>query len=447
MKIFPSVIVLVVLTYFALMCSKGPGDEHDHEEHTHPSSAAQEHEHPDESDTRDEQQTHDHEDDELAEDEAYTNETLESADEQGDEHDHEDEGFITVEGEWEKLVGLETTVARIDTIERLVSVPGQIVPDQNAVAIVSPFIEGSINCAFVNLGDRVNIGDELVCLTSPQIGILRAEYDKAKAELEISRQNFERRQKLFKENIISERAFQEVELSKNIAEVNYNYAMKKLLAIGITEDELDHPPTGHSNAIGSTIHIHAPIAGIITSRDASVGQKVDPSTRLYEIINLETVWCEADIFEKDLTRVKIGQKVQINVSAYPDQYFIGKIFYIASTLNPDTKTIKILIEIDNRSQKLKPGMFADTHLVVGQKQDALVIPRIAVLEDEQLHVVFVKEPGGYHRHVVQTGIVSDPFIEILDGLAPGDIVVTKGNYQLRSKQRMGGVDPHAGHVH
>jgi hypothetical protein len=70
-----------------------------------------------------------------------------------------------------------------------------------------------------------------------------------------------------------------------------------------------------------------------------------------------------------------------------------------------------------------------------------------VLEDEQLHVVFVKEPGGYHRHVVQTGIVSDPFIEILDGLAPGDIVVTKGNYQLRSKQRMGEVDPHAGHVH
>ena len=447
MKILRSFIVLLVLPYFVLMCSKGPGDEHDHDEHAHPSPAAQEHEHPDESDTQDQQQTREHEDDEHAEDQALTHGTLESADEQEDEHDLEAEGFITVEGEWEKLVGLETTVANINAIERLVTVPGQIVPDQNAVAIVSPFIEGSVNCAFVNLGDRVNIGDELACLTSPQIGILRAEYDKAKAELEISLQNFERRQKLFKENIISERALQEAELSKNIAEVNYNYAMKKLLAIGITEDELDHPPTGHSNAIGSTIHIHAPISGIITSRNVSVGQKVDPSTRLYEIINLETVWCEADIFEKDLTQVKIGQKVRINVSAYANQYFIGKIFYIASTLNPDTKTIKILIEIDNRSKKLKPGMFADTHLIVGQKQDALVIPRDAVLEDEQLQVVFVKESGGYHRHVVQTGIVSDPFIEILEGLAPGDIVVTKGNYQLRSKQRMGGVDPHAGHVH
>jgi cobalt-zinc-cadmium efflux system membrane fusion protein len=445
MKIFPSFIVLVSLTYFALMCSKGPGDEHDHDDQAHPSSATQEHEHSSDNRTHDKQQPIEH-----VEDAAHTLEGHEHTEPEHNhdhEHDHAAEGFITVEGDWEKLVGLETTVARIDAIERLVTVPGQIVPNQNAVAIVSPFIEGSVNCAFVNLGDRVEIGDELVCLTSPQIGISRAEYDKAKAELEIRRQNFERRQKLFKENIISERAFQEAELSKNIAEVNYNYAMKKLLAIGITEDELDHPPTGHSNAIGSTIHIHAPISGVITSRDASVGQKVDPSTRLYEIINLETVWCEADIFEKDLTRVKIGQKVRINVSAYPDQYFIGKIFYIASTLNPDTKTIKILIEIDNRSKKLKPGMFANTNLVVGQKQDALVIPRNAVLEDEQLHVVFVKEPGGYHRHVVQTGIVSDPFIEILDGLAPGDIIVTKGNYQLRSKQRMGGVDPHAGHVH
>jgi cobalt-zinc-cadmium efflux system membrane fusion protein len=434
------------------MCTHQHDEEHgqaDHDQehagHTHDEEGENEHEghmHEEEHD----EAGHTHEDHEYHEQEHQEREEHEHETD-AHEHEHDDEGLITVEGEWETLVGLETASVKRMPIERLISVPGQIIPDPNQMAIISPFIEASVNCVFVNLGDRVTAGDELVCLTSPEIGILRAEYDKAKAELQIKQQNFERRKKLFEENIISERAYQEAELDKKVAEVNFNYARKKLLAIGITEDEIDNPPTGHSDAVGSTIHIHAPIAGVITSRDASPGQKVDPSTRILEIMNLETVWCEADIFEKDLTKIKIGQKVRVNVTAYPDVFFIGKIFYIGSTLNPDTKTIKVLIEIDNKTKKLKPGMYANTHIVVGQKENALIIPREAVLDDEHLNIVFVKETGGYHRHVVETGIVADPFIEVLSGLVAGDIVVTKGSYQLKSKLKMSGVDPHAGHVH
>ena len=453
MKILRLFVVLSALVYFSFMCSHQHDDEyshagqdHDQTEHVHDQTehvhAQEEHEHEEhtlQKELNEAEHTHDEEDAHVDEEHVHEEE----------EHDHEitDEGLITVEGEWETLVGLETAMTKRMPIERLITVPGQIIPDPNQMAIISPFIEASVNCVFVNLGDRVTTGDELVCLTSPEIGILRADYDKAKAELQIKQQNFERRKKLFEENIISERAYQETELDKNVAEVNFNYAKKKLLAIGITEEEIDNPPTGHSDAVGSTIHIHAPITGVITSRDASPGQKVDPSIRILEIMNLETVWCEADIFEKDLTKIKIGQKVRVNVTAYPDVFFIGKIFYIGSTLNPDTKTIKVLIEIDNKTKKLKPGMYANTHIVVGQKENALIIPREAVLDDEHLNIVFVKETGGYHRHVVETGIIADPFVEVLSGLVAGDIVVTKGSYQLKSKLKMSGVDPHAGHVH
>ncbi|OQX95507.1 hypothetical protein B6I21_05010, partial [candidate division KSB1 bacterium 4572_119] len=110
-------------------------------------------------------------------------------------------------------------------------------------------------------------------------------------------------------------------------------------------------------------------------------------------------------------------------------------------------TIKILVEINNKNEKLKPGMFANTHIVIGEKEKALVIPKEAILEDENLKIVFVKEALGFHRHIVKTGIISDEFIEIVSGLSEGDVVVTKGNYQLKSKLKMSTIDPHAGHVH
>ena len=435
------------MSYLSLMCTGKT--EHNKTQTDHVHSKEQEHNH--ESDTHTHQdEEHDHESE--ADKSGDQEKSHEVADHDHDpeenlDHSHDTADLIPIEGEWEKLIGLQTAPVKTMPIELVISVPGQIIPNQNQVAVVSPFIESSINCVFVNVGDRVKKGEILACLSSPEIGIQRAEYDKAKAELEIENQNLERKQRLYSENIISDKAFQEAELKKKVAEVNYNYALKKLLALGIRENEIDDPPSDHSEAVGSTIHLYSPISGILTYRNASIGQKVGQATKLFEIINLKTVWLEADIFEKDLTKIKIGQKVKVRVSAYPDKIFIGKIFFIGSTLNQQTKTINIMVEIQNNSEKLKPGMFANTNIVIGEKANALVVPKDAILEDENLKVVFLKEQEGYHRHVISPGIESDEFVEVLAGLKPGDIVVTKGNYQLKSKLKMTGVDPHAGHVH
>ncbi len=479
MKLLRMVIILVCLSYFSMTCNKQDHDEADHqhsaqEANDHDQEAADhDHEAPDSDHDHEHAEDTDHDTDEIHEhaedehqaqheagiehsheaetDEEHTHAADEphehAIDDESTTHQHTADDLITVEGNWETLVGLETAVVHRMSVERMITVPGKIVPNQNQVADVSALIEGSINCVLADLGDRIGVDDELVCITSPEIGMLRAEYDKTKAELEIRRQNFQRKQNLYKESIISERAYQEAELALHIADVNYNYAMKKLLAVGITVNELDHPPEGHSIAVGSTMHIHAPIAGVITSRNARTGQKVGSNTVMFEIMDLSTVWCEADIFEKDLKNVKMGQRIRLQVSAYPDQSFNGRIFYISSTLNDITKTMKILIEIDNRNEMLKPGMFADTHIVMGKKENILAVPREAILMDEHIPIVFLKEPGGYHRHIVETGIVSDIYTEIVSGISDGAIVVTKGNYQLKSKIKMSGVDPHAGHVH
>lgn len=458
MKILTVVMLTIIYLIFSCSGKNETGQNHEHEHqagisHNHEISQEDDntvHEHEGEDHSH-EQNNHEHDETALLTlaDDSSLLESQPHTHEDGTVHDHEQNSadVFASDDAWAKLIGLETTIAKQKPIEVVISVPGQIVPNQNQQAIISPFIESSVNRVFKNVGSRVKKGDLLACLTSPDIGILRAEYDKAKAELEIQKQAFQRKEKLFNENIISSKAFQEAELAQKVAEINYNYALKKLLALGIKKDEVDNPPSDHSEAVGSTIHLYAPISGLITHRDASIGQKVNTSSKMFEIINLNNIWLEADVFEKDLTKIKLRQKVKIAVTAYAGEFFTGKIFYIGNTLNTATKTIKILVEINNKNEKLKPGMFANTHIVIGEKEKALVIPKEAILEDENLKIVFVKEAQGFHRHIVKTGIISDEFIEIVSGLSEGDVVVTKGNYQLKSKLKMSTIDPHAGHVH
>jgi len=360
---------------------------------------------------------------------------------------HDESGAIAVDAAWEAMIGLQTTAAIIQDMERVITLPGKIMAHPDKKAMASPLIGGSINFLFVQVGDRVAAGDELACLSSPEIGNLRAEYDKAKANHALAEQNYHRKQALFNEKVISKRAFEEVENGMKVAEVARTYAQKRLMAVGVLAHELDNPPAVHSGAKGSTIHVHAPIDGVVTTRNAFKGQQVNPSMPLFEIVDASEVWCEVDLFEKDLKTVQKGQPVHVRVSAYPDQSFDGSIFHVGNTLNAQTKTIKLLASLPNPKLLLKPGMYAVSEIVIGSKPRVLSVPRSAILEDEQLQVVFVREGNAYHRHVVKTGIVSGAWVEILEGLTPGAIVVTQGNYQLRSKARMGNVDPHAGHVH
>ena len=304
-----------------------------------------------------------------------------------------------------------------------------------------------MNCVFAKEGDTVKKGTVLACLTSPELGNRRAEYDKTKAELEIERQQFTRKKDLYAENILSKKGFEDAQLKIKVAEVNYNFARSRLLALGITEADVDQPPTAHTDAVGSTMHITSPIDGIITHRQASIGQKVNAGNELFEILDLDVVWLEADLFEKDLSKIELQQKVKLALPGGQEGNYQGRIFHIGNTVDARKRTVKMLAAIDNATHELRPGMFTTALIVLQQKQNALVVPKSSVLDDSGVKYVFVKESLGYHRHNVETGVVDGDSVEILHGLESGAQVVTQGGYQLKSKARMGTVDPHAGHVH
>jgi cobalt-zinc-cadmium efflux system membrane fusion protein len=150
-------------------------------------------------------------------------------------------------------------------------------------------------------------------------------------------------------------------------------------------------------------------------------------------MNRNYLWIDAEIYEKDLSKVQKGQAVEIKVPAYPKEIFAGNIHYIGDVVNPDTRTIKVRTKVMNKNSRLKPGMFADISIMTGSKNRAIVVKKEAVLDDGDKNIVFVEEGGFYTLRYVVVGIRYNGDFEILQGLKPGEVVVSEGNYQLMSK--------------
>jgi RND family efflux transporter MFP subunit len=145
------------------------------------------------------------------------------------------------------------------------------------------------------------------------------------------------------------------------------------------------------------------------------------------------LWIDAEVYEKDIAKIRIGQDVEVIVPAYPGEAFNGKISFISDVLHQETRTLTVRTEVENKEYRLKPGMFADIRIFLNHQSEALVLPEEALLDDKEDKIVFIQREGKYYPQVVVVGAREGAFIEILSGLQEGDMVVTKGNFQLKSK--------------
>ncbi|MFC1562876.1 efflux RND transporter periplasmic adaptor subunit, partial [candidate division KSB1 bacterium] len=312
---------------------------------------------------------------------------------------------------------------------------------------INTLVPGRINVLMANWGDNVSKGQPLVCIESLELGKKRAEYEKAYAELELASKNYERKRKLFEQEAVSQKQLLEAETQKISAEINLEYAKKMLRMTGLKEEEIIAPPDEHDVIEGCSVHLVSPINGVVIERNVKRGEQVEPGNCLFKILDVSSVWIEADVFEKDLHCLRQGRPIKVVVPSYSDRVFTGRIFWIGSTLNEETRTVKVRSKVANKDGKLKPGMFATVEIVTGIKKNVITVPEAAVLSEDIMHFVFVKEGDRYHRHAVTVGISSGSFVEITSGVSAGDLVVIQGNYQLKSRLMMSGIDPHAGHTH
>jgi cobalt-zinc-cadmium efflux system membrane fusion protein len=343
-----------------------------------------------------------------------------------------------------EIVGVETSAVERRSLASRLSAMGRVLAHQFRQAIVSYPFPARIAEIHVRAGEWVNPGDPLVVLQSEEVGSATAAFYSANADHELAQVNFERETQLFESGVGARKNLSSSEASLRVAEANLNAAEKKLHVLGFTEDQIR--VLAESHQVNPVITLFAPVAGRVVQNNMVLGGMVDESTEILSIMDPSRLWVEADIYEKDISRVRNGQEVVVSVPAYPGDDFTGSITYVGDILDPDTRTITVRTEVDNVGSKLKPGMFADLLIEVSENGMALVVPTSAVLDDSGKYLVFVKRHGNSFepRHVI-LGARENGLVEVVEGLAEGEEVVTMGNFQLKSKLYEAELE--AGHVH
>jgi len=330
-----------------------------------------------------------------------------------------------------EMIEIQTADATFQSLRSHLAVMGKVLAHPMRKAIVSYAFPARISQIHVQLGDWAKKGQELVTLQSEEVGTAKSDFYKAMADHELAQVNFEREKSLFDRGVGAKKNYLTAEAELKVTEASMDAAEKKLHVLGFTEKQVKAISETHQ--INPIITLYAPISGKIIENNATLGAMIDQSTEILTILDPTLLCIDAEIYEKDVAKVRIGQDVEVSVPAYPGESFMGKIRFISDVLKEETRTITVRTEVENKEYKLKPGMFADIKIYLNHQTEVLVIPEEAILDEKDEKLVFLKKDGKYLPVIVEIGIKEGGYAEILKGIQKGDSVVTKGNYQLKSK--------------
>jgi cobalt-zinc-cadmium efflux system membrane fusion protein len=338
---------------------------------------------------------------------------------------------VELSADEKEAIEIETVTASFKPLKSHLQAMGKVLAHPLRKAIVSYAFPARISQVHIRIGDWVKAGQRLVILQSEEVGKAKSEFYKAQADHELAKVNFEREKRLFDRGVGAKKNYLAAEAEFKVAQASLNAAEKKLHVLGFTEEQVKTISETHQ--INPIITLFAPIRGKIIDNKAILGAMIDQETEILTIMDPTVLCIDAEIYEKDIAKIRIGQEVEVTVPAYPGETFIGKIRYISDVLHEETRTITVRTEVENKGYKLKPGMFADIKIFLNHQSQTLVVPEEALLDEQDEKIVFIKKEGKYLLQIVETGTREKGYVEILSGLQQGDIVVTKGNYQLKSK--------------
>ncbi|HZS44057.1 MAG TPA: efflux RND transporter periplasmic adaptor subunit [Blastocatellia bacterium] len=308
--------------------------------------------------------------------------------------------------------------------------------------VVAPYSGRALE-VLANKGDRVSAGQPLVVIESPdlvnaenQLTQARSDLAKADISLKAAEVEAERSSRLHDREAISTRDFQQAqnELAKaqddqRRARAALSMAESLVALFGKTPEEI----TKIGTQVDKRLIIRAPITGTIVDRKIGPGQFVQNNAPdpLFLISDLSTLWIQADLFESDLSRVKVGAPVEITTSAFPDKVFPARISFISPTVDPSTRTVHVRCAISNKEGLLKPEMFARIKIGSAEQQTAIAVPSSAVVTHGTDSMVFVEQSKGhFQRRQVHIKGETNGLVEIRDGLQPGERVATRGSLLL-----------------
>jgi len=328
-----------------------------------------------------------------------------------------------------KVVKVERTILAGD-----IQVVGSVAAAENHFAVVGPSVAGRVVRLRVGVGDQVKKGQILGDVESSEAGQARGEYIAAKAGMAAAEANAVRERDLAARQISSNREREVADAQAVAQRAKMRSALAHLRAIGFDPGEVH--ALEQEGSEGALIPLRAPIAGTVIRRTVTLGQSVERSTDAFTIANLDRLWVQLDIYEKDLARVHPGQRVNLRTDAAAGEVFKARVAYVDPVIDEKTRTAHVRIEFDNAQRKFRLNQLV-TARIIGDNEHAgppvLTVPNGAVQRVEGTPIVFVRKRDGFEKRTVEPGLSAGDLVEVRSGLNEGEEVAMAGAFLLKSE--------------
>jgi multidrug efflux pump subunit AcrA (membrane-fusion protein) len=319
----------------------------------------------------------------------------------------------------QRSIGLQTTVVQRRSIHRELLVAARVEEPETQLANISARVGGRIDKLHVDFtGQPVRRGQPIAEIYSPEVFTAAEEYRLA----------LENRKQL--SGTAEPQAL-------SGADDLIAASRRRLELWGLTPPQIETIAASDKPQLDLTIY--SPANGIVSERKVAQGQYVNTGEALYTVIDLSTVWVKADIYEADLPQVRVGQSVEITSESLLGSKLHGRVGFLEPTVNPQTRTTAARIQVENPGMRLRPGMFAHARFDLAIGENALAVPRSAVVDTGEHKLVYMAKGNGvFEAHEVQLGAIAGEYFPVLAGLRGGERIVSEGNFLLDSQTRITG---------
>ena len=330
--------------------------------------------------------------------------------------DEASDGSVKISTAKVQKLGVRTEAAALRDLSRPIRAAGRVEVDERRVFAIAPKFEGWIERLHVNTtGQPVGRGQPLFEVYSPELVSAQREYQVAARGVE-------------------QLAAAGPEAQASIRQVA-EAALARLRNWDISAEQLERLKAGGEPT--RTLTYRAPVGGVILEKKALPGMRFMPGETLYQIADVSGVWVLADVFERDIAAVKVGQPVEVSIDAFPDKTFAGKVSYLYPTLNAQTRTVPVRIELPNPRGELRPAMYANVQVKVGAGRTAVAVPVSAVIDSGAAQRVIVQlEEGRFEPREVKLGLRGDDYVEVREGVKAGELVVITANFLIDSESNL-----------
>jgi Cu(I)/Ag(I) efflux system membrane fusion protein len=311
-----------------------------------------------------------------------------------------DGNSVTIAPEVVQNLGVRTTVAERSRLWRGIDTVGYVDYDESKVSHIHLRTEGWIEDLVVQSeGERVTKGQRLFNLYSPELVNAQEEFVQA---LKAGNRGLIRASR------------------------------SRLDALGIPASQIKRLEKDRKPS--QTIPIYAPQDGVVSSLSVRDGMYIKPAIRIMSLADLSSVWLLAEVFERQADWVKVGQPTEVSLAFLPGRTWEGKVEYIYPSLDPKTRTLKARLRFANPDEALKPNMYANVKIYGGSRDDVVVIPLAALIRTgREERVIIARGEGRFESRPVRAGIESGDWVEIIDGVEPGENLVVSGQFLIDSE--------------